>query len=395
MRNKKFLKAVSILSAIAMCVSSMSALAAWNISGGTDNVLTMSSYKTEIVEDYEVPKHVDPSEEIRKVVNISNTGDVDVIVRAKVEKMFGTTAEDGTFTKDDTLDPEMIEIDFDSEYWTARSDGYYYYKEILKAGETTKKPLFESYRLSEKAGNAYKGKTGHVIVMMDSVQAAGNAVSSWGVTYSELGITEPATPASEDTSVTYIGKEKGFDIETSKTDLFAGFKDLLPGCGRTQNIILKNTSDTEVEILLRAEAAEQGSMSSEQLALVNELLDKYATIVIKNDGQTIYEGPVSGNLNGSGNSMKTDISLGKLAAGKDKTLTVELELDPEMDNKYMSLTGKVHWVFTATGEDPATTSTVTPQTGDTLTPFYASIAVFIMAAGCLAVSRKMLKKGDN
>lgn len=387
------LKGICIVSAAAMCMSPASVFAAWSISGGTDNIVTMASYKSSIVEDYQVPEHVDPSEEVKKVVNIANKGSVDIIVRAKVEKMFGTEYEDGSFTKDESLDPEMIEITYNSTMWTQRDDGYFYYNEILKAGETTKEPLFTSYRLSEKTGNAYKGKDARVVVLMDSVQAEGNAVSAWGYSYSDLGITEPAAPEGQDTSVTYNGREKGFDIELSKTDLFANFKNLLPGCSRSQNISVKNASSGKAEILLRAEAAEQEKMSEEKLELVNELLDKYATVTIKNGDETIYTGPVSGNLSGSGSTMRSDISLGEFESGAAKQLSVQLSLDPDMDNKYMELTGKVHWVFTATGEDPK--GIVPVRTGDPMVPIAVfGAGVFAIAVAGFTVSRKMLKEEE-
>lgn len=43
----------------------------------------------------------------------------------------------------------------------------------------------------------------------------------------------------------------------SDTDLFASFKNLTPGCARTQIIELENRSSEEVQLYLRAEAAGQ------------------------------------------------------------------------------------------------------------------------------------------
>lgn len=99
--------------------------------------------------------------------------------------------------------------------------------------------------------------------------------------------------------------------------------------------------------------------------LVEELLEKYAVIEISGAQDNIYRGPVSGNLKGSGSTMKEDIYLGTFKANQQKKIQVKLALSEEMDNKFSKLTGKVRWVFTAKGEDEKTvTSTYAPATGD-------------------------------
>jgi hypothetical protein len=284
------------------------------------------------------------------MVRISNTGTVDTIVRVSLQRQFGTKLSDGSFFVDETLDPQMIVLNLGTKWWMEK-DGYYYYRDILKAGEITKEPLLTSYRLSEKAGNEYQGKEARIVVKMESMQAGENAASVWNVTYQELGIAAPASLESTDTRVTYLGKKQGFTLEEGQTDLFANFKDLLPGCARTQKILLENRSDEEVELFLKAESTEQEQMSEEQQKLIQQLLQKYAVIEIKDGDRILYRGCVSGNLFGVNSSLREYLSLGKVAAGKSKELTVELSLDPDMDNRYMELTGKVKWVFAVQGED--------------------------------------------
>lgn len=351
MKRRRWYKGATVMSVLGMCFSLAGfSMAAWQVTGSTDNILTMNTYRNQIVEEYTEPDHVDPSGEVAKTVNVSNTGTVDTIVRVALKKQFGTEREDGSFLEDKTLDPDMIILNLNTAYWQEKN-GYFYYKEVLKAGEITKEPLMTSYRLSEKAGNEYKAKDARVLVEMESVQAQGNAVSIWHTTSRELGITVREASESRETSVTYQGREGGFDIEKSKTDLFANFKDLLPGCGRSQKIILKNASENAAEILLRAEAAEQEHMSEEQLKLVTRLLQKYAVIELRVGDRVLYSGPVAGNLDGDGATLGKDISLGVYPAGQSGTMTVRLSLSPEMDNRFQALTGKVKWVFTVRGDD--------------------------------------------
>lgn len=389
--KRKISKIVIGLSAACYLFSSVTAYASWSTSGQADNFLSMGAYKTSIEEEYTQPEHVDPSQEVSKIVNVKNTGTVGTFVRVAIEKQIGDVNENNDFVPDETLDPEMILITCDDTVWKEDSDGFYYYLKELKPGETTEKPLFESFTLSQEAGNAYKKKEGRIIVKMESIQAAGNAISMWGKSTKDLGIQyNEAVQESKDTSVTFLGKEKGFDINSNETDLFANFKNLMPGTARTQEIKVTNSSDKEAESSLKAEAVEQEKMSSEQLALVEQMLNKYATITIQNNGSTLYEGPVSGNSSTGTNMLSTPISLGKFNAGAEKDLTVSLAVSPEMDNQYLELLGKVRWVFTGTGEDDTAVSGIVPKTGDiNMIPVAVSFATATLLLGCgLTLIRK-------
>lgn len=368
------------MAATGMCASmGVMALAAWQAAGDTDNILTMASYQNRIEEEYVVPDHVDPGAEVDKVVNVRNTGTVDTLIRVSVEKAFGTRKKDGTFVKEGDLEPDMIQITYNTTSWKERGDGFFYYKEILKAGETTKEPLFTSFILSPKIGEAYEGKDAQIVVRMESVQAEGDAVSLWGMTYSELDIQAPEGSDADPTCVAYLGRTEGFDITAKRTDLFAGFKNLLPGCARTQRIYIKNESNERVEIFLRADAAHQEEMTDRQMRLVKQMLEEYARIEITNGKETIYEGPVSGNLGGARHTMKNDISLGAFIPHNTEELKVKLSLDPAMDNEFLELSGKVKWIFTAKGEDRETISAVYPEKTGLKTIFAGCAAVFLIS----------------
>ncbi len=341
--------------------------------------MTMISYQNRIEEEYVVPDHVDPGAEVDKIVNVKNTGTVDTIIRVSVEKAFGTRNKDGTFVKEGDLEPDMIQITYNTTSWQEKKDGFFYYKDILKAGEMTKEPLFTSFTLSPGIGDAYEGKDAQIVVRMESVQAEGDAVSLWGMTYSELDIQAPEGADADPTCVTYLGKSEGFDIAAEKTDLFASFKNLLPGCSRTQRIYIENHSEEAVELLLRADSARQEEMSDRQLRLVKQMLEEYALIEIIHGNETIYEGPVSGNLGGEQHTMKDNISLGSLLPHTKKELKVKLALDPDMDNEFLELSGKVKWIFTAKGEDEGTISTVYPEKTGLQEVFVGCAWVFLLS----------------
>lgn len=373
----------------------------WSLAGSSGNLVTMGSYKNQIVEEYREPGRVQPGQAVEKKVSVSNTGSVDTLIRVKIQKMFGTEEQDGTFIEDKMLDPEMIQISCDTEYWKKKGD-YYYYNQVLKAGEVTRKPLFEQYILSEKAGNEYKNKAARIIVTMESVQAEGNALKIWDTSYKELGITAPEMPQAEESVVEYRGQNGGFAISEATTDLFVSFKNLVPGCSRAQRILIKNNSAEKAELFLRAEEAKQIFTSADQKRRIQELLEKNAQIRISRGNQVIYQGPLSGNLEAQTETLKKDISLGTFEAKEEKMLTVLLALSPDMDGEYEKLTGKVRWVFSAKGEGETGKTTASPNvpvTGDSTrlgmwTALFLTSFLFFLAA-YLIEKRERRREEEN
>lgn len=393
-------KLTGILTVLGLCMLSGSAiLGYWKITGNSGNILTMASFQNQIEEEYRVPSHVNPGQTVDKIVNVKNTGTADSRIRVKIRKMFGDRKADGSFVEDTELDPEMILIQCNDSCWKKMPDGYYYYTEILKAGSKTKEPLFKTYTLDKNAGNEYRKKEARIVVMMEAVQAQDAVEELWGVADRDLGISRPDDYKQETTEVIYLGQRGGFQMTESDTDLFASFKNLTPGCARTQMIRLENKSSEEVQLYLRTEAAGQKSMDANTSRLVAELLEKYAAIDISGSQGSIYRGPVSGNLRGSGSTMKEDIYLGTFQANQQKKIQVKLALSEDMDNEFSNLTGKVRWVFTAKGEDEKTvTSAYAPTTGDsTETGMWIALlgfsAFFLIAA--FSVERSYSRREEH
>lgn len=341
----------------------------WTVTGTSINILTSAAYRADIEEEYEIPPHVSPGTAIDKTVNIVNSGNVDMLVRVKVEKKFGTRQTDGNLQEEPELNPELIEIAYNQNYWKYK-DGYWYYTEILKAGKRTREPLFEKYQVSALADDPYKGKDAEIIVIMESVQAEGDGVSLWGIKKEDLGISYRSEMSDTVTGVVYAGEEKGFLFSNSDTDLFSNFKNLLPGCARTQKIRLENTSSEKAELFLQAEAADQGEMSEAEKELVMKLLSEYVEITVEQKGNLLYQGAVGG---------KMDVTLGTLEAGEKQDLIVKLTVDPKMEHEMQLLCGKVQWNFLAKGDDAPIVSGTVPKTADQ-TPVKALLVLLTISA---------------
>lgn len=348
----------SLVTGIFLLITTVCMAAAyWEQKQDTVNILTMASYEVHIEEEYEAPADVLPSQTINKKVDVRNSGTADALVRVHLKKMFGTVV-DGAFTEDETLSPDVIEISCNHQYWKQEKDGWYYYMEVLKAGKKTKEPLMESFRLLETTGNEYMGKEGRVLVTMESVQADPEAAKVWDLDTKEVLSLWDSGSIQKDTSVEYLGKNQGFTVAAENTDLFASFKHLTPGCGRSQIITVKNASQEATELFLRGEPMPQSDPSQ----AAEKLLTSYAAMEITEGQKVIYSGPVSGS--GERSSMTQDIPLGVFQAGSEKKLRVKLTLSPDMEEGMQEVTAKVKWIFSAKGQDGTVVQQAAPETGD-------------------------------
>lgn len=115
----------------------------------------------------------------------------------------------------------------------------------------------DRYYLSEKADNRYKNKEARILINMESIQAEGGEMETiWGKKERDLGIFYQPCTCETVTSVIF-GENQKLKIGGETTDLFANFKNLTPGCTRSQTIRITNSSQIPVQMYLRAELAEQ------------------------------------------------------------------------------------------------------------------------------------------
>lgn len=351
---RKGYRRIKILAAVSggFVLAGTAAMAAYETTGRSINILTTADFSNRIVEQYQAPDHLNPGQSMDKIVYVENDGGTDSFVRIKVTKVLGARDEQGSLIQDQDLDPEMLEIAYVSDAWKYKEDGYWYYMGILKAGEKTREPLFKSCRLSERAGNKYKNKEGEILVAMESIQAGGDALEAlWDMKEEELGVEGQVCRSCKTVTKVSLDDSYKIQIEGADGDLFANFKNLLPGCSRTQSISLSNQSRTDAELYLRAEETEQEKMTEEERKRVDLLLNHYTFIEVRQGGKVLYQGPVGGQAEGGGNTMRQNIRLGQLEAGETQSLEVTLTASPEMDNAYQKLMGKVCWVFSAAGEE--------------------------------------------
>ena len=202
-----------------------------------------------------------------------------------------------------------------------------------------------------------------------------------------LGI---GAPAYAEGNVTYQGGAEKFVFAPGSgytdTDLFDGFKNVMPGDELTQTIQVKNGffGTGSVKIYLRAVAHDEQTnplsanvaASGETVATMSDFLSQLYMEVWQG-GTRIYTGTPD-QLDG----LKNNVLLATVPRGKSVTLTVVLGVPADLGNEYANRVGEVDWVFTAEELDPQGN----PKTGDTsnLTLWIVVMVVCLVAVAVVA-----------
>lgn len=149
----------------------------------------------------------------------------------------------------------------------------------------------------------------------------------------------PAALAAPGGTVTYRGQSEGFEFSPGSadaaTDLFAAFRDIMPGDARETTVTFKNAaSDCDyVELYLRAET-KSGEDFLSQLHLR-----------VETGGAAIYDGPAAMAL--------SRVHLGTVRAGDSMALSVELTAPKELGNEFSTRAGEVDWIFSVSAFNAA------------------------------------------
>lgn len=175
------------------------------------------------------------------------------------------------------------------------------------------------------------------------------------------------TAFAADSTITFKGMEAGFGFAPGSTytdsDLFDGFKNVMPGDKLAEEITLTNdaadcdyinvylsvvvhdeidnplTYDEKFENTDGKDQANIDGQRDESVATMQEFLSML-TMRIYNGDKLIY--------NASPNEAGSDL-LGSLAKGESLKLKVELDVPATLGNKYANRVGEVDWQFLAEG----------------------------------------------
>ena len=169
-----------VLSLVAICIAILAAgtLAYFNAEGTAHNVITTGGVKIAVQEwadedrtqPFEDLNGIMPGAAVTKIAEVKNTGASDAWIRVLVTKNIELAGEG-------EANPELVELNINTENWTLGEDGYLYYKEALKPGETTA-PVFTTVTFKAVMGNEYQNAAVTVDVAAQAVQTANNGTSA-------------------------------------------------------------------------------------------------------------------------------------------------------------------------------------------------------------------------
>lgn len=308
----------------------------------TSNEISMATLSGDIESNYHLINNVYPGDSIEKNIVVKNTGNISSLVRIKVIKKWGSDYKDDTLIQSDNdnlLNIDNIIVNVDGNKWFYK-DGYYYYKGILNKNSSIK--FTDGYKISSNAGNEYKGKYADISINMEMIQALGDAISLWNITYNDLGIDKYFE--NNDSSIAYVtfnSFDKGFNIRGNNIDLFSNFKNLVPEVMRTQIISVSNKSDSKVNIYLKALPLDYKNDD-----LIYELLTKYVKLKITYLDEVLYDDFIT-----SPDIVQNGIFIGEFSNQDSKKLVLTLSVLPEIGDKYQNLVGKIDWQFDAVSSD--------------------------------------------
>lgn len=136
MKKKKIVIGILIAAVIAIATSAV--VYAYLISKDTKtNNIKLGYNKISIEENYDPPLVMAKGISYTKEPSVRNTGNVDCYVRVKAEVSDSRVAD-------------SLTIDYNTDDWTKKADGYWYYKEAIGPAMSTS-PLFTTVTIAADA----------------------------------------------------------------------------------------------------------------------------------------------------------------------------------------------------------------------------------------------------
>lgn len=180
MKRKLLLLSVMV---ICIAIAAVGTLAFFNSDAVAHNVITTGGVDIELHEYADAEKNpftdktgVMPGMTVTKIAEVENTGASAAWVRVKLKPAI-ELADDAVLPDGFTVNTGLVKPDVNTDDWTEGEDGYFYYKEALKPGETTA-PVLNSVTFDVAMGNEYQGATATVDIVAQAVQTANNGDSA-------------------------------------------------------------------------------------------------------------------------------------------------------------------------------------------------------------------------
>lgn len=187
-------------------------------------------------------------------------------------------------------------------------------------------------------------------------------------------------------NVIFDGKSDKYIKLSSNGDLFENFKKVFPGDVRTQDILIKNTSDKKILFYMDVEDSRKLNDGKDNL--------RKSAMEQMSLKMTYSSGLVRSSMFKDLTKNTSRFLLAELDSGETVSINLELEfLGDKMTNDMQNLDIYVDWVFDA--EEIGTNIPIVPQTGQNYIILIGTI-LFVSGSGLLYIySKRERMKGKN
>lgn len=339
-----------------------------------DNSLQTGDVRIAISDKLNLDKNtVLPGDKIDYSVSIENQAE-SAWIRARITEL------------PDWLDMDHITVETG---WDPHGE-YYYYKKIVDSKSSVK--FISGITVPDTLGNEMQGekfgiKTSAEAVQSEHFEPDFGTEDPWFGTVIEVctdkDAYDPGTTGKQNFQVIYEDGSQGL-IHVGD-DFFANWNRLMPGDVMTGTVEVKNNY-SPAEIFFRTENIVDGTNSESTTdsgkdpakATSSDLLAQL-NLKIENNGQVIYDGPMSG--------IASPTSLGNYSVGSSTKLTYTVTMPAKLQNAY-SLTDTVtRWIFSVEPSDEA--GYEFPKTdGPGIYGYAAAGAACMMLAAAAVLARK-------
>lgn len=242
-----------------------------------------------------------------------------------------------------------------SDKWI-RIDDYYYYPDVLNTGDTL--DFFQSVHIPSDLENEYAGQELAVSIQIDAIQAKNftpdfTSTAPWGDQVIEICAHNQTQPIIkhpyQSMYVEYEGNSH--KLITASDDFFSNLGQMMPGDILSDEITLRNTTNSDAEFFFRT--AFSDSLSDEAVDLLEQIF-----LEITLGDELLYRGRLKST------ALEEAISLGIYKSGETESFQFTLYMPEALTNTYALRETSVKWIFSVENEELEITTPPPVKTGD-------------------------------